>query len=67
MMETSSYIACALVYTLILLGALSIWRGRFLGVWLIQALVFTVVWAGYLGLSTWLQVYNPTNETGNYA
>ncbi|MFC6668957.1 hypothetical protein [Marinobacterium aestuariivivens] len=45
-----SYLAATLVYAIVLVLALFLWRGRLQGGWLLLALGMMVLWSGYLGL-----------------
>jgi putative PEP-CTERM system histidine kinase len=47
-----TYLAATLAYAIVLALTLFLWRGRLQGGWLLQALVWMVVWSGYLGLSS---------------
>ncbi len=63
MSEWFGYLAGVFSNGLLLALLVILWRGRFQGVWLIQAVLITAIWSGYFYFSS-LQDFNSPMNTG---
>ncbi|MEH6473202.1 MAG: XrtA/PEP-CTERM system histidine kinase PrsK [Halopseudomonas sp.] len=61
-MALLGFSASFIVFLIMLILCLVIWRERLLGVWLQLALFTTTVWAGYIAFSDLQEGFNPANQ-----
>ncbi|MCW8885805.1 MAG: PEP-CTERM system histidine kinase PrsK [Motiliproteus sp.] len=56
------FISSSIVLLMLLFLVLYVWRGRFQGLWIIQAILFSFLWSSYIGISSLYPELNPTNQ-----